>query len=90
MRYILRLYFLNFYTIVGQLIENSSNCVKSQYLLISGRTESFENAFEDTNKNPGGFALAFYSGLYSYAGWYESINFMLSVVLLLSVGKRVS
>ncbi len=35
----------------------------------AGRTEYFEDAFANTTQKPGAFALAFYSGLFSYAGW---------------------
>ena len=37
-----------------------------------GRLENLQDAFEDTTTKPGAFALAFYSGLFSYAGWYVS------------------
>ncbi len=37
--------------------------------MVAGRTEHFENSFADTTSKPGAFALAFYSGLFSYAGW---------------------
>lgn len=36
-----------------------------------GHTENFREPFEGTTKNPGQIALGFYSGLFSYAGWYE-------------------
>lgn len=35
-----------------------------------GGTENFENAFENTETDPGKLAVAFYSGIFSYAGWY--------------------
>ena len=34
-----------------------------------GSTENLQDAFKDTSTEPGAFALAFYSGLFSYAGW---------------------
>ncbi|XP_022235558.1 Y+L amino acid transporter 1-like, partial [Limulus polyphemus] len=40
-----------------------------------GHTEHFENAFEGTNTEPGYIALAFYSGIFSYAGW-NYLNFV--------------
>ncbi|CAH1795818.1 unnamed protein product [Owenia fusiformis] len=43
--------------------------------LIRGETKHFDNAFEGSNTNPGSIALAFYSGLFSYSGWY-SLNFL--------------
>lgn len=43
--------------------------LKFNLYYISGHTENFENAFEGTTREPGYIALAFYSGLFSYAGW---------------------
>ncbi|XP_076449300.1 Y+L amino acid transporter 2-like [Babylonia areolata] len=40
-----------------------------------GSTESFQNAFEGSTTDPGHFALAFYSGLFSYSGW-NYLNFV--------------
>lgn len=40
-----------------------------------GGTENFENAFENTETDPGKLAVAFYSGIFSYAGW-NYLNFM--------------
>ncbi|XP_076333155.1 Y+L amino acid transporter 2-like [Tachypleus tridentatus] len=40
-----------------------------------GHIEHFENAFEGTNTEPGYIALAFYSGIFSYAGW-NYLNFV--------------
>lgn len=34
-----------------------------------GGTENFDNAFENTETDPGKLAVAFYSGIFSYAGW---------------------
>lgn len=34
-----------------------------------GGTENFENSFEGSVTAPGGIALAFYSGMFSFAGW---------------------
>lgn len=39
------------------------------YGLVMGRTENFQNPFENSDWNPGKMALSFYSGLYSYSGW---------------------
>ncbi|XP_072177368.1 Y+L amino acid transporter 2-like [Diadema setosum] len=38
-------------------------------LLCKGNTQNFENAFEGTDLS--GLGVAFYSGLFSYAGWYS-------------------
>ena len=44
-------------------------------LIYTGEFFNFENGFEDTKLNPGSISLSFYSGLFSYAGWY--CHFML-------------
>lgn len=40
-----------------------------------GEIEHIENGFENTKASPGAFALAFYSGLFSYSGW-NYLNFV--------------
>lgn len=35
-----------------------------------GNVQNFDNAFAGTNTNPGKIAKAFYSGIFSYSGWY--------------------
>ncbi|XP_055641386.1 large neutral amino acids transporter small subunit 1 [Toxorhynchites rutilus septentrionalis] len=40
-----------------------------------GGTENFENSFDNTETDPGKLAVAFYSGIFSYAGW-NYLNFM--------------
>lgn len=40
-----------------------------------GHVENFENAFENTETDPGKLSIAFYSGIFSYAGW-NYLNFM--------------
>ncbi len=42
---------------------------------VSGGYEKFDNAWEDTQTDPGKIAVSFYSGIYSYAGW-NYLNFM--------------
>ena len=37
--------------------------------MVAGRVENFSSSFEGTSKSPGGIALAFYAGMFSYAGW---------------------
>lgn len=44
-------------------------------MLGKGHTEHFQEPFKDTTTEPGAFALAFYSGLFSYAGW-NYLNFV--------------
>ncbi|XP_029983210.1 b(0,+)-type amino acid transporter 1-like [Sphaeramia orbicularis] len=40
-------------------------------LLFQGNTENFNNAFEGTNVGVSTIGMAFYQGLWSYAGWYN-------------------
>ncbi|ESO82840.1 hypothetical protein LOTGIDRAFT_109029 [Lottia gigantea] len=40
-----------------------------------GSTESFQEPFKGSTTKPGHFAMAFYSGLFSYAGW-NYLNFV--------------
>ncbi|XP_037902969.1 large neutral amino acids transporter small subunit 1-like [Hermetia illucens] len=40
-----------------------------------GNVENFEGPFQDTQTDPGKIAVAFYSGIFSYAGW-NYLNFM--------------
>lgn len=35
-----------------------------------GHVENFEDSFKGTTDNPGKIAKAFYSGIFSYSGWY--------------------
>ncbi|XP_030370237.1 large neutral amino acids transporter small subunit 1 [Scaptodrosophila lebanonensis] len=44
------------------------------YMLL-GNVENFNKPFEDTETDPGKLSLAFYSGIFSYAGW-NYLNFM--------------
>ncbi|XP_035796239.1 Y+L amino acid transporter 2-like [Anopheles albimanus] len=43
--------------------------------LAEGGMDNFENAFEGTETDPGKLSVAFYSGIFSYAGW-NYLNFM--------------
>ncbi|CAL8328713.1 cystine/glutamate transporter [Gadus morhua] len=45
------------------------------YLLFTGETRNFENAFDLTAMNLADLPLAFYSGMYAYAGWFY-LNFV--------------
>lgn len=49
------------------------------YCLIQGRVENFVAPFENSNYEPGKIAVAFYSGLFCYAGW-SYLNFVVEEV----------
>lgn len=36
----------------------------------TGHMENFDKPFENTETDPGKLSIAFYSGIFSYAGWY--------------------
>jgi L-type amino acid transporter 5 len=59
----------NFFT-AGKVIALIIIICLGAYCLFLGRFENFKAPFEGTTTNPGHIALAFYSGLFSYAGWY--------------------
>ncbi|KAF1375133.1 hypothetical protein PFLUV_G00236310 [Perca fluviatilis] len=44
-------------------------------MLFEGRTENFENSFEETNVNVSSIGIAFYQCLWSYDGW-NTLNFL--------------
>ncbi|XP_028421684.1 b(0,+)-type amino acid transporter 1 isoform X2 [Perca flavescens] len=44
-------------------------------MLFQGRTENFENSFEETNVNVSSIGIAFYQCLWSYDGW-NTLNFL--------------
>lgn len=43
--------------------------------MLSGHLENFEEPFANTETDPGKISVAFYSGIFSYAGW-NYLNFM--------------
>ncbi|KAM9377806.1 cystine/glutamate transporter isoform 2-T2 [Pholidichthys leucotaenia] len=49
--------------------------VPGMYLLFRGETTNFENAFDVSKVKMSGMPLAFYSGMYAYAGWFY-LNFV--------------
>ena len=52
-----------------------SNVVVIEKFLLIGGYKKFDNAFAYSETEPGKICLAFYSGIYSYAGW-NYLNFM--------------
>ncbi|XP_074503918.1 cystine/glutamate transporter [Sebastes fasciatus] len=49
--------------------------VPGMYQLFKGETKNFDNAFDLNNVKLSGMPLAFYSGMYAYAGWFY-LNFV--------------
>jgi amino acid transporter len=45
------------------------------YMFAEGRVENYNNAFEGTKYEPTTLSMAFYSGMFAYAGW-NYLNFM--------------
>lgn len=39
--------------------------------------ENFDKPFENTETDPGKLSIAFYSGIFSYAGWYFHFNIII-------------
>lgn len=44
------------------------------YVLCSGKTEHFENPFQNSTTSVKEIALAFYSGLWAYDGWSTVVS----------------
>lgn len=44
-------------------------CLIGVIRLIQGKTENFSNSFAESSTDGSAYALAFYSGFYSYSGW---------------------
>ncbi|KAK9517627.1 hypothetical protein VZT92_022980 [Zoarces viviparus] len=59
----------------SKLLAISIIIVPGMYQLFKGETKNFENAFELSNVKLSGMPLAFYSGMYAYAGWFY-LNFL--------------
>ncbi|KAA8582359.1 hypothetical protein FQN60_009099 [Etheostoma spectabile] len=53
--------------------------VPGMYQLFKGETKNFENAFDLSKVQLSGMPLAFYSGMYAYAGWFY-LNFVIEEV----------
>ncbi len=61
-------------TIFRSIINSVSVC-KCVCSICVGGYSKFDYAWENTATSPGEIAVAFYSGIYSYAGW-NYLNFM--------------
>ncbi|KAK2849587.1 hypothetical protein Q5P01_009421 [Channa striata] len=59
----------------SKLLAISIIIVAGMYQLFKGETRNFENAFELSKMKLSGMPLAFYSGMYAYAGWFY-LNFV--------------
>ena len=42
-------------------------------LSVPGKGQSFDNAFVGMKTDPGQIAVSFYSGIFSYAGWWVAM-----------------
>lgn len=60
---------------ISKLLAIATIIVPGMYQLFKGETKNFENAFELSNVQLSGMPLAFYSGMYAYAGWFY-LNFV--------------
>ncbi|XP_013883109.1 cystine/glutamate transporter [Austrofundulus limnaeus] len=60
---------------LSKLLAIAAIIVPGMYQLFKGQTQNFENAFELSNMQLSGMPLAFYSGMYAYAGWFY-LNFV--------------
>ncbi|XP_075870246.1 cystine/glutamate transporter [Nelusetta ayraudi] len=66
---------LQIFLTVSKLLAIALIVVPGMYQLFKGETQNFENAFELSNMKLSGMPLAFYSGMYAYAGWFY-LNFV--------------
>ncbi|XP_015241851.1 PREDICTED: cystine/glutamate transporter [Cyprinodon variegatus] len=60
---------------ISKLVAIATIIIPGMYQLFKGNTKNFENAFELSNVQLSGMPLAFYSGMYAYAGWFY-LNFV--------------
>ena len=54
---------------VMKLIALAVIIIAGLVFLLIGDEDNFRKPFEETSTDPGKIALAFYSGLFSFAGW---------------------
>ncbi|KAJ8391006.1 hypothetical protein AAFF_G00097840 [Aldrovandia affinis] len=63
----------------SKLIAISCIIVPGMYQLFKGETQNFENSFKVDSVQLSSLPLAFYSGMYAYAGWFY-LNFVIEEV----------
>lgn len=57
------------------IIQLCKESLKNEFCKKStGHMENFDKPFENTETDPGKLSIAFYSGIFSYAGWYDSFK----------------
>ncbi|KAJ8269479.1 hypothetical protein COCON_G00120860 [Conger conger] len=64
---------------ISKLVAISLIIVPGMFQLFKGETQNFENAFSVENIKITSLPLAFYSGMYAYAGWFY-LNFVIEEV----------
>ncbi|XP_005809048.2 cystine/glutamate transporter [Xiphophorus maculatus] len=60
---------------ISKLAAITTIIVPGMFQLFKGETKNFENAFDLSKVQLSGMPLAFYSGMYAYAGWFY-LNFV--------------
>ncbi|XP_032411380.1 cystine/glutamate transporter [Xiphophorus hellerii] len=60
---------------ISKLAAIATIIVPGMFQLFKGETKNFENAFDLSKVQLSGMPLAFYSGMYAYAGWFY-LNFV--------------
>ncbi|XP_043982818.1 cystine/glutamate transporter [Gambusia affinis] len=60
---------------ISKLVAIATIIVPGMFQLFKGETKNFENAFDLSKVQLSGMPLAFYSGMYAYAGWFY-LNFV--------------
>ncbi|XP_048826427.1 cystine/glutamate transporter [Brienomyrus brachyistius] len=60
---------------ISKLLTIAVIIIPGMVQLFKGETKNFENAFDFNNVQMSGLPLAFYSGMYAYAGWFY-LNFV--------------
>ncbi|KAM9469879.1 cystine/glutamate transporter [Clarias gariepinus] len=66
---------LQIFLTFSKLLAMAIIIIPGLYQLFRGQTKNFENAFQVDSVKLSGLPLAFYSGMYAYAGWFY-LNFV--------------